>query len=115
MDELDAPAALAGIEQRLVFRPLRSTDPAMVCFIHALGLALCVGLVGRVVHDVRLRVGPQVIEWRVHTVEQLDRTCRASCEGLIWQVNLRRLCSARYPLMCTCRSDLILEYQTPET
>lgn len=72
MDELDAPAALAGIEQRFIFRPLRSTDPASVCFIHTLGLALRVGLVGRVVHDVRLGVGPPVIRWGGHAIEWLE-------------------------------------------
>lgn len=53
MDELDAAAAFAGIEEWFVFGSLRATYSTSVGFIHAfLPLTIPGGIERRVVHDV---------------------------------------------------------------
>jgi hypothetical protein len=52
VNELDAPAAFAGIEQRLFARALPSAYSTGILFIHTLPPRASICSIGRVVHDI---------------------------------------------------------------
>ena len=60
MDKLDATAAFARIEQRLLFRPFTSTYPTCVRLFRIALFALYIPIESWVIHDIWLGIGTRI-------------------------------------------------------